>query len=150
MPKFFQPGRSRPRHHRAANVSWDAGGFENFAENGFGLLGFFLCGNVARAHDDAVREHGNDQTLKIVGQAIIAAFEKRARLGGSMQHHGAARAHAQAQLFGLARALNNLERVIEQALFHLYMRYRFLHRENVRGIHHRRDRFHRRMPRIVA
>ena len=88
--------------------------------------------------------------LKSSGRQIIAAFEKRARLRGTMEHHGAARAHAQAQLFGLARALHDFERVIEQALFHFDVRDSFLHRENVCGIHHRRDRFHRRRARVVA
>ena len=52
----------------------DASGIDDFAEDGFGLLGFFLGGNVARADHHAVREHGNDQPLEIVGQAEIAAF----------------------------------------------------------------------------
>ena len=34
-----------------------------------------------------------------------------------MQHHRAARADAQAQLFGLPRALHDFQRVIEQAVF---------------------------------
>ncbi len=86
------------RHRRTKR---NARGIEDFAEDRFGLLGFFLRGDVARADDDAVREDGNDEPLEIVRQAIIAAFEKRARLRGAMKHHGAARADAQAQLLGM-------------------------------------------------
>ena len=121
----------------------DARGVDDFAEDGFGLLGFFLRGDVARADHHAVREHRHDQALEIVGQAVIAAFEKRARLRGAMQHHGAARADAQAELFGLARALDDFERVVEQAVVHFHLRDGFLHGGHVGRVHQRLDSFDR-------
>src|ERR1700689_453155 len=135
MPKLRQPARSRPRHMRATMESCvvigglqrDAGGVEDFAEDRFGLLGFLLRRDVTRADDNAVREDGNDEPLEIVRQTKIAAFEKRARLSRAMQHHGTARADAEAQLFGGTRALDNLQRVIEQAFLDLHLRGGFLH-----------------------
>ena len=98
----------------------NARGFEDFAQDRFGLLGFLLRGDVARADYYAVGEDRHDQALEIVGQAIVAAFEESAGLRGAMEHHGAAGADAEAQLLGLARAFDDFERVIEQAFVHFH------------------------------
>src|ERR1700690_35433 len=179
IQKFRQPARSRVRHMRAkkdsfsagifaeltgslgsryslgmamlaASLDWNASGFENFAENRFGLLGFFLRGDVTRADHHAMREDGNDQPFEIVGQAIIASFEERAGLRAAMEHHGAARAYSETQLLGLPRTLHNFERVIEQAVFHFHVRNGFLHRDHVRRIHFRRHFFHLAHARMVS
>ena len=57
----------------------DARGIKDFAQDSFGLLGFLLGRDVARADHHAVREHGKDEALEIVGQAIVAAFEEGVR-----------------------------------------------------------------------
>src|SRR5580704_7243011 len=97
---------------------WNARGFENFVEDGFGLRGFALRRDITRADHHAMRKHRKNQPLEIIGQTEIAAFEKRASLCGAMQHHSSARTHSKTQLLGSARALDNFQRVIEQALIH--------------------------------
>ena len=134
----------------AASSERDAGGVDDFAENGFGLLGFFLGGDVARADHHAVREDRNDQALEIVGQAIVAAFEESAGLRGAMEHDGASRAYAQAQLLGLARALDDVERVVEQAVVDFHLRDRFLHGDHVGRVHERSPGSAGGLARIVA
>src|SRR5215472_17782434 len=89
------------------NSQGNSNGFDDFAENGFRRLGFFLQGRVARASHDAMRENGNRKLLEIVGQAIVASVEERAGLRGPLQHQGAAGADAERKLVRLARAIDN-------------------------------------------
>ena len=51
-----------------------ARGFEDFAEDGFGLRRFFLRGGVARVDHHAMREDRQSQLLEVVGQADSRAL----------------------------------------------------------------------------
>ena len=75
---------------------------------------------MAGAGDHAVRKNGDGELLEIVGEAIVAAIEEGAGLGGALQHQGAARADAERELVGFAGAVDDLQGVIVQAGIHFY------------------------------
>ena len=52
-----------------------------------------------------------------------------------MEHDGAPWADSQAQVFGLARAIDDFENVIQKAIIDLYLRNGFLHRDDVGAVH---------------
>ena len=107
-------------HYRTSQR--DGNGVDDFAKNGFGGFRFFLQRGVARAGDHAVRENGDGKLLEIVGEAIVAAIEKGAGLRGALEHQSAARADAESELFGFARAIDDFERVVVQAGVHFDVR----------------------------
>src|SRR6266851_3880352 len=121
-------------------------GFNDLAKNGIGGFRFFLQRGVARTGDNAVRENGNGEMFEVVGEAIVAAVEKGAGLRGALEHECAARADAERKLFTLARAIDDLERVIVQAGVYFDVCNGVLHGENIADI---RDRIER-IERIIA
>ena len=133
--------RSALRRRTKLRLDWDAYGIDDFAQRGFSGFGFFLQRSVARAGDHAMRENGDCQLLEIVGHAVVAAFEKRAGLGGALQHQSAARADAESELIGIARAIHNFESVVVQAGVHFYVGDGFLHGQHFADVGDRLQAF---------
>src|SRR6202047_3879895 len=69
-------------------------GFDDFAENRFGGLGFFLQRSVARAGHHAMRKYGYRELLEVIGEAIVAAGPAGGGSGAAPRTHGAARGRA--------------------------------------------------------
>ena len=82
---------------------------------------------MARTGDHAVRKNGDGKLFEIVGQAIVAAIEESAGLRSALQHESTARADAESELLGFARAIDNFESIVVQAGVHLDVMDRFLH-----------------------
>src|ERR1700730_9806230 len=82
-------------------------------------------------------EDGKDQPLKIIRQAIVAPFEVCVGLSCAMKHQGSPGAHAQAELLGLARAVDNFECVVEQTVVDFHLRDRLLYRDYVGSVEQR-------------
>ena len=57
-------------------LEWNASRLDEFFEDGFGLRRFLASGNVTRADNHTMREHGKNEPLEIIRQAVIAAFEE--------------------------------------------------------------------------
>src|ERR1700730_10805067 len=74
----------------SASSEGNARGFDNFTQNRCDLRRLLLCTRVARVNHHAVREHRQDELLKIVRRAIFAAFEKSPGLRRPLQHPQAA------------------------------------------------------------
>src|SRR5579863_4825224 len=101
MKKARTPGRSARAHicemelvsctmvgdwANAHVLQGNANGIEDVAQHGLGRLRFLLQRSVARAGGDAMRKNRDCQRFKIVGDAVIAAVEKRASLGCALEH----------------------------------------------------------------
>src|SRR6267142_734837 len=87
-------------------------GFDDIAKHGFRGFRFFLQGGVTRTGDDAMRKDGDGKMLEIVREAKVAAVEKGAGLRSALEHERAARADAEGELLGLARAIDDFQRVV--------------------------------------
>src|SRR5216684_1844589 len=122
-------------------------GFDDLAKNGIGGFRFFLKRGVARTGDDSMGENGDGELFEVVGQAIVAAIEVGAGLRGALEHERAAGAHAEGKLLTLARAVDDLERVIVQAGVHLDVRNGILHGQHIADI---RERIERIIPNALA
>src|SRR5712692_4269930 len=118
----------------------NANGFDDITQDGFCGLRFFLQRCMARTGDNAMRENRDSEMFEIVGEAILAAVEKSAGLRGALQHQSAARADAESELVGLARAVDNFERVVMKARVDLHVGDGALHREHVAQIRNRLER----------
>jgi len=101
---------------------------------------------MARTGDNAVRENRDSEMFEIVGEAILAPVKKSAGLRGALEHQSAARADAESELVGFARAVDNFEGVVVKAGVDLHVGDGALHGEHVTQI---RDRLER-VERIVA
>src|ERR1700730_2519916 len=99
----------------------DGNGIDDIAKHGFRGFRFLLQGGMARTGYHAVRKNGNGQLLGVVRQAIVAAVEKSTGLRGALEHQCAARADAESELLGLARAIDDVECVVVEAGVHLYV-----------------------------
>jgi len=95
---------------------------------------------VAGARDHAMREDGNGELLEIVGKAEVATIEKSTGLCGALEHEGAARAHAEKKLIGLAGAIDDLEGVVVKGGIDFDARDDFLHRKDIGDTGDRFDR----------
>ncbi len=78
-----------------------------------------------------MREDRDRQLLKIVRQTVVAPVQKGAGLRGALQHQGATRGDSERELFTVARARDNFQRVVVQTRIDFHLRHGILHRENV-------------------
>src|SRR3990172_11313115 len=124
-------GRAGPATGERSASEWDARGFDDFPENGLGLRRFSLRGGVARVHRHAMDKDWQHELLKIVRQAEVPPFDECAGLRRALQHERAARAYAEREPFALARLVNDLQRVVEQAVFHAHLLDLPLHGQHV-------------------
>src|SRR5713101_3977013 len=76
-------------------------------------------------------EYGNRELLEIVGKAVVAAFEESAGLRSALKHESAARTDAESELIGLARAVDDFEGVIVQAVVDLDVSDGILHGQDI-------------------
>src|SRR5579872_5607867 len=105
----------------------NASGFHDFAQNRFDLRGFLLRARITRVHHHAMCEHRQYQLLEIVRRAEFTAFEISPRLRRALQHQKAARAYAERELLRAARALDDVNCVVAQAVVNTYEFHRSLH-----------------------
>ena len=71
--------------------------------------------------------------MKSSGQAEVPAFDECAGLGRALQHERAARAYAQREALGLARAVDDFQGVVQQAVVHAHLLDFPLHGQDVGG-----------------
>ena len=76
---------------------WHVDGFEDLLEGGFGFVRPAHSGRIARIYYYAMRENGDNQSLDVIGNDIVASFDKGQRLSSVIQGETASRTYAEIQ-----------------------------------------------------
>src|ERR1051325_10478789 len=81
----------------SSSLQRHADGFEDFVQHSFSFFAAPHRRGITGTYGKPVGEDGNDETLYVIGNAIVTLFGQRKRLGRAKQRQRSARANAEVQ-----------------------------------------------------